>query len=397
MNRNEIQEEILSIKNRSLLLELPTGFGKSKLALDWVQENCNADNILIVINRKVHIKNWKDEIDLWWNTDVGTNIKFTTYASLHKHAGYYSVIIFDECHHITERCLEILKGYKADNYVLLSATVSKKQKQIFNRVFPELYIYSKTLRNAIEEEVLPDPTIYLIPLELDNIEQTEKLVYNPKGKGLVYCNFVDRWKVRKDPKYRNHVIHVRCTKRQYLNEMNSQIDYWKRRYMSTRSDIAKNKWMRLCSDRLKWLSDKKEYLIYKLLSATKDNRTLTFCNSIEQTEKFGRNHINSKNEDSAKHLENFNNGVINHITACNMLNEGINLKNCQIGIYANLNASETIIKQRLGRILRHKNPVIIIPYYINSREEELIEKMRENYNPELIKIITEHEIKTLKL
>lgn len=71
-----------------------------------------------------------------------------------------------------------------------------------------------------------------------------------------------------------------------------------------------------------------------------------------------------------------------------MLNEGMNLSNCRIGIYANLNSSETIIKQRLGRILRHKKPVIVIPFYRYTREEILVDKMLEDYNPQLIKIIT---------
>jgi hypothetical protein len=47
-----------------------------------------------------------------------------------------------------------------------------------------------------------------------------------------------------------------------------------------------------------------------------------------------------------------------------------------------------MIFQRLGRILRHKEPVIIIPYYKNTREEEIVSKMLENYNPELVKKIT---------
>ena len=70
-----------------------------------------------------------------------------------------------------------------------------------------------------------------------------------------------------------------------------------------------------------------------------------------------------------------------------MLNEGCNLVNCRIGIYANLNSSETIIKQRVGRILRHPNPIIIIPYYKGTREEEIVKKMIEDYNSQLIKII----------
>ena len=70
-----------------------------------------------------------------------------------------------------------------------------------------------------------------------------------------------------------------------------------------------------------------------------------------------------------------------------MLNEGMNLVDCRVGIYANLNSSDTIIKQRTGRLLRHPNPIIIIPYYKRTREEELVDKMLKDYNPELVKTI----------
>lgn len=36
------------------------------------------------------------------------------------------------------------------------------------------------------------------------------------------------------------------------------------------------------------------------------------------------------------------------------------------------------------RILRHKSPIIIIPYFKGTREEELVAKMLEDYNPQLI-------------
>ena len=49
-------------------------------------------------------------------------------------------------------------------------------------------------------------------------------------------------------------------------------------------------------------------------------------------------------------LNTFNKGKIKHITACNMLNEGINLVNCKYGIFANINASEYIQIQRVGKL-----------------------------------------------
>ena len=49
-------------------------------------------------------------------------------------------------------------------------------------------------------------------------------------------------------------------------------------------------------------------------------------------------------------LNTFNKGKIKHITACNMLHEGINLVNCKYGIFANINASEYIQIQRVGKL-----------------------------------------------
>ena len=52
-----------------------------------------------------------------------------------------------------------------------------------------------------------------------------------------------------------------------------------------------------------------------------------------------------------------------------------------------INSSDKLIIQRTGRLLRHPKPCIIIPYWKNTREEEIVNKMKENYNPLLIKVI----------
>ena len=155
--------------------------------------------------------------------------------------------------------------------------------------------------------------------------------------------------------------------------------------------MLKNKWLKLCGDRLKWLSNQKNETILLLLKKLKDYRTLTFCNSIEQTELLGKHCINSKNKNAINNLEMFNNKKIKHITSVNMLNEGCNLTDCKIGIFASLNSSDTLVRQKNGRLLRHKEPVIIIPYYKHTREEELVEKMLENYNSELITTVNNIE------
>ena len=177
--------------------------------------------------------------------------------------------------------------------------------------------------------------------------------------------------------------------------MSGSIERLKNMAITTGSQVRKNQWLHKAGERLKWLSNLKNAIIPRILLELKDERVLTFCNSIQQTEILGKNCINSKNKKSAQTLKDFNNGLINHITACNMVNEGVNLSNCRIGLYANLNSSDVIIIQRLGRILRHPSPIIIIPYFKHTRDEEIVKKMTVNYNPELIYTIK--SIKDIKL
>lgn len=391
MTRDDILKEIISLPGTNWLLELATGTGKSKMALEKAKSlKCNS--LLLVVHRIVHKQNWKDEIIKWW-PNCKVNITVTTYKSLHKYAGNYDCAIFDECHHLSALCRQQLSEYTIKNSILCSATVKDSLKKEFNVLFKDLVVYTKGLRAVIKEEILPDPKIYLLPLELKNDLFTESIYKNKSAKGkLVECNYTNRWNHILQTKY---PVIIRCTERQYLSDLNSQIEYWKKRYMATRKEMFKNKWLKLCTDRLKWLSDKKLRTILEILLYLKNYRTLTFCNSIEQTELLGCHCINSKNKNSIRELNLFNSGKIKHITACNMLNEGMNLLNCQFGIYANLNSSETIVKQRMGRLLRHPNPILIIPYFINTREEELINTMKEDYNPNLIHVI--HNIKEIKI
>ena len=87
-----------------------------------------------------------------------------------------------------------------------------------------------------------------------------------------------------------------------------------------------------------------------ILSKLKNYRTITFCTSIAQSEVLGKNCIHSKNKTAQVTLNKFNEGKIKHISACHMLNEGVNLTNCKYGIFANINASETIQIQRVGKL-----------------------------------------------
>lgn len=385
MTRDNIKEEVLKIENNNVLLELATGTGKTKLAIDLMKKY-NPKSLLIIVPRLVLIDNWKEELNKFKASRFIPRITFSTYVGLNKYAcNTYDMCICDEGHHLTDRALEFLETIKRDRNIILSATVTRNMLYTLSYNFKDLYHYKIGLKETIQSDILPDPRVILIPLKLSNGVPTESIWKNPKGlEPVIETTYANRWAFIKQKKYK---VRVYCTEQQYYNDLSDTIEWYKKKAISTRNEVMKNRWLKLCGDRLKWLSDKKTKFLLELDNKLKEERVLVFCNSIEQTEVFGQC-INSKNKASMTNLNNFNKGKINHISSVNMLNEGCNLTDCRVGIFGVLNSSDIMVVQKTGRILRHKEPVIIIPYYVGTREEELKDKMLENYNPELIETIT---------
>lgn len=388
MTREEARNEILLIKSPNILCELPTSFGKTKVALDLMQirfpniEHTIDTKILIVIPRLVLIDNWKDEFKKWGYERYLPYVEFVTYVSLPKKAGSWDMVIFDEVHHLSTRCREALESFTIHSSVMLSATVSRDMKNELKVLFPGLYVYKVSTKQAIQDEILPDPRVYLIPLTLDNIHLNCEIIKNKSQKVELVIPYAQRFNYAK---VKNRRIIIRCTQRQYYDDMSSMIAWYKRKMFN---EVFKNLFLRKSGERLRWLSEQKSSFVKHLLDQLDGQRTLTFCNGIPQTEELGKYCINSKNKASEENLRKFNEGKVNHITACNMLDEGMNLVNCRVGVYAILNSSERMIKQKLGRLLRHPDPVIIIPYFKGTRDEEIVGKMLEDYNPELVSTIT---------
>ncbi len=384
MTRDEIRKEILAIPNNHILCELPTSMGKSRVAIEkLVQKKISPKDLLIVVPRLVLIDNWKAEFVKWKHPEY-KDATFVTYVSLPKKADKWKFVIFDECHHLSERCREALKSFSIKYSMLLSATVKRELKFELSALFPGLATYKYNVRQATDEGILPDPTVYLIPLYLQNTPPTYEIIFNPKMGNPVVFPYKDRWAAKR---IKNRKVIIKCSQREYYVDMTSLIEFYRKKSFGNK--IMKNIFLHKSGERLKWLSNEKTQFVRNILKHLHEERTLTFCNGIAQTEILGKHCINSKNKQSEDNLNKFNAGEIDHITACNMLDEGVNLTDCRVGVYATLNSSDRMITQKLGRILRHPKPIIIIPYYKFTRDEEIVKKMCENYNPELVKTITD--------
>ena len=386
MTREELKQLVLSYKHKHTILQLPTGYGKSRIALEMLNLRYpEAANVLIVCPKLVLFDTWKAEIKKWFPKN-NWDITFTSYVSFPKHSiKSWDMVIFDECHHMTDRVK--LNYHKAlyRHTIYLSATIKKELIWWLKSTHHQKIDFIKlTLKDAIDDDVLPEPLVYLIPMTLDDRVANQIYVKNKKAKTVIEVPYLQRGKYwrRKDIQLR-----VKCTQFQYNAILENQIEFYKNLYMNSQATYQKNIWLHIAGERLKYLSGLKEDFIKKILKKLTKKRVITFCGDIKQTERLSKNCINSKAKSSSDTLNDFNNGKINHITACNMLNEGVNLVNCQIGIWAMYNSSSIMIIQKVGRLLRHNTPIVILPYYVATREEEIVKKMLENFNDSHVKII----------
>lgn len=393
--RDEILQDVLNVTNNNILMELPTGTGKSYMALNKIKQ-LKPKSILIVIPRLVLIQNWKDEFIKWGCKQYLSYTYFVTYVSLPKLANNsYDLVVLDETHHLSERCRLAIPYIKSKYNILLSATVKRTLKPELRRLFPNLYEYSVSLKEAVENKILPEPRIILIPLNLEATRYTEELVYKPKAKeikALYYNQWIKgKWQYLKG-NY-SYGVKVLCTQEQKNRELDEFIANCSKRIKNgnvagLQKVFVEQARKRKGLERLQWLAEIKSDFVKSMLQQLKNYRTLTFCYNTKQADYLCKNSIHSKNSKSKDILNKFNNKKIKHITAIDCLTEGVNLADCKVLIFAKLDASLIKQTQKQGRGLRHKKPIFMLPYYKDSHEEQIVLEMIKDYNSSLITVAT---------
>lgn len=373
------------------MIEATTGFGKSKISIDLINSLSSSAfqgksiKMLLLVAKRVHKQTWKEEVEKWGGIKANIEV-IDCYESLHKHAGkYYDIVLADEVHHIgSDLRLDALSMLSFKYFIGLSATIPRKLKQYFKYKYHSKVV-SCNIQEAIEGNVLPEPQILLYPLHTDNTVNSEIWVLNPKATGIpidIPYSLIGKYK-----KQRKTKVFVHCTPKQYLGELNVQILSEKNRYLSSRNKALEKLWLYHCGKRLEFLAKCKVPIVKRILKKLDSSRTITFCKTIEHCNELGKNCIHSKNAKADEIYDAFNKKKINHITAVNILNENANLVDCKYAVFANISSSDIVMLQRTGRALRHKHPVIIIPYYAGTREDEILQKMFEGYNENYIKYI----------
>lgn len=402
MTKGELQNSILEYKDAKLIiLEWATGLGKSFGALKLVKE-IKPRNILLLVSEDNHKDNWLKEMDkfnsIYGFDPLDCNVSIECYASLkHYENTSWDIVILDEAHHVTsELRSEYLYSLNIKKTVVLSATLTSNDLDIIKDALKirlrDIYHSKIDLELAIEWGAIPKPSVYLIPLVLkDNVrDQVVKESRGIKSKMRnITCNYLEYWRYKKDKKnYPNLSITVFCTEKEKLEYLDSQIEFYKRMYMINRQDFMKDKWMRLGSERKRYLGELKTDKVKLLIKKLKGKRLICFCTSITQAEELGKSKaIHSKNSKSKEILEEFQSGKINKIYCVGKLVEGQNLNNIEAGIIVQLDGKERPFIQKHGRILRSEDPLQYIFYYKNTRDEDYLNNILEGINPDNITVI----------
>lgn len=402
MTREELNSQAIELlkTNNNIAIQAATGVGKSKIAIDlcyeMVAQQIAPLRVLLVVAEIAHINNWNAEF-IKWNWSWG-QVTIICYASLKNYRDTeWDTIIFDEAHHLgSELRLDVFDTLRSRWKIFLSATLKDNLIGRLEESCGPIATIKMGLQDAFNADILPEPKIHLIELSLDDTIADQTIVEEwgkaDKRKTAI-CSYAERWKYLRDKKkIPNGKLIIQCTRKQKYDYYCEQFEYYKKRYMLSRNEFVKNKWLQCGSKRKMYLGLLKTEIANGLLNKLRNKRLICFCTNIEQAEYLGgENAIHSKKKERLEIIDKFNEKKINSLFAVGMLQEGVNLNDIQVGIIIQLDGEERAFIQKFGRTLRADTPEQYIIYYKDTRDEEYLNNALENIDTKYIKRADYHE------
>ena len=411
--KQKLQErEFAALKDeRRVILKWATGCGKSKMAIDLINHNVDPvrsgkfrHKILFVVAERAHIKNWELEWSKWkLRTNKNIQVRRVCYNSLHKVKDKsWDIVVLDEAHHaFTEKRMAALEEVK-DNLMpgayiyLLSATLSSGKQDMIEGIFGKFKTSTVTLKDAIQSDILPDPKVYVVAMELDDTRVNQTIAARKGDNPMVVS-----WENRNKYKFKNIPYTIQCTQKQKNIWFTNEMEYWKQRYENSHNAYHHNFWVNLGSQRKRFLGELKTQAVRSLLGMMPENkRFVCFCASVAQAENLcAKDTISSKktSKHNQKIIDAFNAKKTNSIYAVGMITEGMNLNGIEAGIITQLDGKERLFIQKFGRSLRAEDPIAFIFYFKNTQDEVYLKNALENIDAKYVQHIDINHLNTIKL
>ncbi len=372
----------LFLDGRNLLLEWATGAGKSFAAIT-LQAQMNSQKTFICVAEIAHIENWRKEYIKHGYEHLLETAEIFCYASLKKYANKQcDLLILDEIHNaFSDTRFFYLSSIKTNRFIGLSATINDEDKVSLKDLYKDVTVYTITLEDAIEMELIPKPVVNIMLLDLNNTDKTEIIEFS-RGRNIYeqHCDYQQRNAyIYAKKKYPTLNLKIHCTQQEKYNYLDELYE---------RARITKRMgWLRHGSNRKKFLADCKTQILSELCNKLKDRRFICFCGSIEQAELLGGSNAIHSKKDAKKVLERFNSYEINSLFAMKMLTEGQNLPGIEAGVIGQLDGTERPFIQRFGRSLRADFPEVYILAFKNTKDMDYLKNVTENIPEDYIQYI----------
>ena len=395
MTRDELKKLInREIKNdtKSYILNLATGYGKSALSLHIVNKvKIRQPTILLLVAERAHKDNWKVEMNKFLKRKA--KVRIECYQSLSKLKGMkFDFVIADEAHHLnTKARLDYFSLISFSYSVFLSATYKVNFKNYLMERYGSVD-FSVDLQTAIDNNTLPTPRILVLKSQIPTTERIYEIrigrVNNPQ---VIYCEFPEYRKKKITFPYAT--IIAKATFRECCNYYAGLREYYSKELAECFNKATKDKYLNAVLKEKRFLGSNKTAILQSYAENFRKNnkRFLIFATSIEQAQSIG-NALTSKTKKPKQVIEDFNSFKTNELITVNMLQEGQNLVNTEVGFIAQVDSSDRSIIQKVGRLLRHPQPTVVIHYFEGTIEETYtLNAINDNFSSDYV------EFKELKL
>ena len=358
MTRDERQEiaRVKWIKNKCCgCLVQPTGAGKTITALKCLKSIVDRYpnfKILVVVPTDNLKQQWRVQLDNWgmeFNADV------QVINTVVRHDWSVDVLVLDEIHRYASPTFSEVFIKVRYRYILgLTATFKRLdgKHQLIAKHCPIIDIITQA--EALTNGWVSSYKEYQVLIDVDDIDE-----YNKYNKEFVehyeFFNFDFNLAMSLlGPK--GFINRARLRDERCPNGTEEQ-----RKAMFQAITYHATAFIRCIQKRKAFINNhpKKIEIARRIIEARKDQKIITFSNSIKMAESIGMEGRVYSGKDSKKKgrltLEEFQNGEFNLIHSICKLNEGADWKGLSVAIVLGLDSSENKIVQRKGRVIRKEN------------------------------------------
>lgn len=367
--RDEFQEKAKQAwwsSDRQSTLILPTGSGKSLVAIDILKEIIKLEgtqNVLILSNsEQLRDTNWKNEFVKWGlETYWEDCVQSETYQKMYKDTSNKSwdLIIYDELDFAVSEQYSKTFNLAAKYKLGLTGFITEDKEKILNTYLP---ICFKANVQALQEQGILNKSEFII---INYPLSTEKTIEQATKKGTTFrTSENDLYKYWDKQFQQATIVKTQIEKRYRLLNQNFELEKdWQAASWKFKISATKRKALLHSADSTIKLT--KNLIAH--IHSREGNKALIFTTLTKQADKLP-NPFHGKSETDTSGIERLNSGEITTMSVVKKVTRGVNLVGVNYLVRAYFDGSETDLSQSLGRLLRLRveqlaKYVILVPTY----------------------------------